>query len=46
MSLLVHVRHDRPPLDLHLEIPEGAITSVVGPSGSGKTSTLRAITKL
>jgi molybdate transport system ATP-binding protein len=46
MSLLVHVRHDRPPLDLRLDIPEGAITSVVGPSGSGKTSTLRAIAGL
>jgi len=46
MSLLVHVRHDRPPLDLRLEIPEGAITSVVGPSGSGKTSTLRAVAGL
>jgi molybdate transport system ATP-binding protein len=46
MSLVVHVRHDRPSLDLRLEIPEGAITSVVGPSGSGKTSTLRAVAGL
>jgi molybdate transport system ATP-binding protein len=46
MSLFVRLRHDRPPLDLCLEIPEGAITSLVGPSGSGKTSTLRAIAGL
>jgi len=46
MSLLVEVRHDRPPLDLRLELPEGAITSVVGPSGSGKTSTLRLVAGL
>jgi molybdate transport system ATP-binding protein len=46
MSLLVDVRHDRPPLDLRLELPEGAITSVVGPSGSGKTSTLRLVAGL
>jgi molybdate transport system ATP-binding protein len=46
MSLLVEIRHDRPPLDLRLELPEGAITSVVGPSGSGKTSILRAVAGL
>jgi molybdate transport system ATP-binding protein len=46
MSLLVDVRHDRPPLDLRLELPEGAITSLVGPSGSGKTSTLRLVAGL
>jgi molybdate transport system ATP-binding protein len=46
MSLLVEVRHDRPPLDLRLELPEGAITSVVGPSGSGKTSILRLVAGL
>jgi molybdate transport system ATP-binding protein len=43
MSLLIEVRHTRPPLDMRLELPEGAITSVVGPSGSGKTSTLRLV---
>jgi len=46
MSLLVEIRHERPSLDLRLELPEGAITSVVGPSGSGKTSTLRAVAGL
>ena len=46
MSLLVDVHHDRPSLDLRLELPEGAITSVVGPSGSGKTSTLRVVAGL
>ena len=46
MSLRVEVRHERPPLDLHLDLPEGAITSVVGPSGSGKTSTLRLVAGL
>jgi molybdate transport system ATP-binding protein len=46
MSLLVEVRHDRPALDLRLELPENAITSVVGPSGSGKTSTLRVVAGL
>jgi molybdate transport system ATP-binding protein len=46
MSLRIEVRHDRPPLDLRLELPAGAITSVVGPSGSGKTSTLRLVAGL
>jgi molybdate transport system ATP-binding protein len=46
MSLVVDVRHGRPPLHLRLELPEGAITSVVGPSGSGKTSTLRLVAGL
>jgi len=46
MSLRVEVRHDRPSLDMRLELPEGAITSVVGPSGSGKTSTLRLVAGL
>ena len=46
MSLLVEVRHVRPSIDLRLELPEGAITSVVGPSGSGKTSTLRVVAGL
>jgi molybdate transport system ATP-binding protein len=46
MSLLVEVVHDRPSLDLRLELPEGAITSVVGPSGSGKTSMLRLVAGL
>jgi molybdate transport system ATP-binding protein len=46
MSLCVEVRHDRPSLDMRLELPEGAITSVVGPSGSGKTSTLRLVAGL
>jgi molybdate transport system ATP-binding protein len=46
MSLLVDVRHERPPLDLRLELTEGAITSLVGPSGSGKTSTLRLVAGL
>jgi molybdate transport system ATP-binding protein len=46
MSLLVDVRHDRPSLDLRLDLPEGAITSLVGPSGSGKTSTLRLVAGL
>jgi molybdate transport system ATP-binding protein len=46
MSLLVEVRHDRPSLDLRLELAEGAITSVVGPSGSGKTSMLRFVAGL
>jgi len=36
MSLLVEVRHVRPSIDLRLQLPEGAITSVVGPSGSGQ----------
>ncbi|MCU0250656.1 MAG: ABC transporter ATP-binding protein [Vicinamibacterales bacterium] len=46
MSLLVEIRHDAPSLDLRLDLPEGAITSVVGPSGSGKTSTMRVVAGL
>lgn len=34
------------PLDVSLEVPEGALVSLFGPSGSGKTSILRMIAGL
>ncbi len=46
MTLSVSVTHAAPALDVHMDLPENAITAVLGPSGSGKSSTLRAIAGL